>query len=514
MATEVMDDVGEVVPQARKHQAEKTGKRTQDDTRLKDLWPEPDWTQLIAGGLDSEVAARLCMLYDGLMRKPHCAMWGLSDAEWRDAYIKAIETLQRLAAHTHSLEDFDTLQERMLEALGLKGIDVRTAQMSVLAPAYAAGKGGSRHLDGNTAMSVKQQAMSKWLVKLGWPENTSVKDAALFPLKMKDGTWRAAHADAKGYTWDSVVILTEADAIRAIHTQIAEKQQSRNKESSSLPKKPTPDGVVRTGTDWRAGNNTTPEMLMDEFGLRAVQFGNFVGQGERQVWMNELFDAMADLSDLLGMRRKWIGFDGTLALSIGARGQGLSSNAAHYERHLKVMNLTKAHGAGSFAHEWGHALDHRLASMVYRVLSGGQPLEEAHVHYATELVGMLKDSHHLAEAGDKTSQISLALLNLSVAYGHDTEYYRRSRSIDYLPRSGRYWTNQWELFARGFEAFVQDAISAAGRQSPWLVHGTLESDYAGSFACPYPTGQERARLGTAFRELFGVLVAKPVAAQG
>ena len=69
MRLEVMDeeigDTGEFVLFARKHMAESTGRRTQGDIRLSELWPEPGWSARIAVGLDIQVTARLAMLYDG-----------------------------------------------------------------------------------------------------------------------------------------------------------------------------------------------------------------------------------------------------------------------------------------------------------------------------------------------------------------------------------------------------------------------------------------------------------------
>lgn len=49
-----------------------------------------------------------------------------------------------------------------------------------------------------------------------------------------------------------------------------------------------------------------------------------------------------------------------LGIAFGARGRGRA--LAHYESALHVINLTKLKGAGSLAHEWGHALDAYLGT--------------------------------------------------------------------------------------------------------------------------------------------------------
>jgi hypothetical protein len=62
-----------------------------------------------------------------------------------------------------------------------------------------------------------------------------------------------------------------------------------------------------------------------------------------------------DLANLLGLPPKAISLDGELGIAFGARGSG--SAAAHYEPGRVVINLTRTRGAGSLAHELGHAFD-------------------------------------------------------------------------------------------------------------------------------------------------------------
>jgi hypothetical protein len=55
---------------------------------------------------------------------------------------------------------------------------------------------------------------------------------------------------------------------------------------------------------------------------------------------------------------------------------------------------------------------------------------------------------------------------------------------------------------------IQDALASDGIESPWLVHGTLESDYdltdvAGN---PYPVGVEREILNWHIRTLVSLLI--------
>lgn len=121
-----------------------------------------------------------------------------------------------------------------------------------------------------------------------------------------------------------------------------------------------PDVVMRTGVDRRTGPATV-EMFVNAFGFRAVEFGLWNNQDERQEVMNHAYDGLLDLADVLHVPARALSLNGELALAFGARGQGLSGAKAHYERNYGAINLTKMSGAGSLAHEWFHSLDHYLA---------------------------------------------------------------------------------------------------------------------------------------------------------
>jgi len=122
---------------------------------------------------------------------------------------------------------------------------------------------------------------------------------------------------------------------------------------------PTPDDTNRIGVE-RRSDDVQSQDFMDTFGFRGVEFGNWNNQIERQQVMNAAYDGLLDLAEVLNLPPKSLTLNGDLALAFGARGQGLSSAKAHYERHKSVINLTKMNGAGSLAHEFFHALDHYL----------------------------------------------------------------------------------------------------------------------------------------------------------
>lgn len=98
---------------------------------------------------------------------------------------------------------------------------------------------------------------------------------------------------------------------------------------------------------------------------------------------------------------------------------------------------------------------------------------------------------------------------MEICKSRDSDYFKQSLKIARVRRAGSYWVAAEEMFARGLEAYMQDALIAEGRTSPWLVTGTLESDYDLSVvaSCPYPVGPERWELNRLYKQFLKTLIA-------
>lgn len=121
---------------------------------------------------------------------------------------------------------------------------------------------------------------------------------------------------------------------------------------------------------------------------------------------------------------------------------------AHFEPDLKVINLTRKNGVGTFAHEWAHALDNYAAGGVGFV-SQGRGTPELRDSMNSVLMAMTKSGF--------TDQVHLAVREM-----------KRSGfgiSVDY-------WTSREEMFARAFEAHVQVKLAKAGRVNTYLTQPT------------------------------------------
>lgn len=135
-----------------------------------------------------------------------------------------------------------------------------------------------------------------------------------------------------------------------------------NRKKNFVP--PQLQSVQYTGPKYRGIRPATGDMYLNDLQFRAGEFGNWMSRADRQTSLNMGYDALRNLADLLQISKEDISFNGTLAIAFGARGTGgAQAGAAHYEPERQVINLTKMSGAGCLAHEWGHALDHAIGNL-------------------------------------------------------------------------------------------------------------------------------------------------------
>lgn len=497
-----IDDVGEYVPHAKKHKTQSGQQSPRSTVRLDALWPAPDWLALVQSGLPRDVVARLSMAYESLRSSPHAeGVFGLSKIEWEEAYKSGISAAKSVFEFVSSPDEIEQMRSSLLVMLELEESTVHD-NIRKNAAFWALGRGNGRRIKSPFALTSRQGMLAQWLPELGWPEWDLPFRASIFPVNFTDGNWRICRVEGNTFIEvDDATFKSRASAVESAKRHIANEFETKHAESKRVPKRYAlvVQASERLGPDVRNGADVSAEDLMKTYGLRAVQFGNSLSDSQRQVWVNSAFDALADLSKAVAFERRWVGLGG-LAIAFGARGQG--GAMAHFEPNLNVANLTRERGAGSFAHEWGHALDFRLMKTI-----GFKP--KGDLRLASTMV-----FHHLTPF--LLDQKSLHLLEILSSI---TEFFRQGRKssgfvsnarrISEGHRAGKYWCEPHELFARAFEAFVQDSIELDGGQSPWLVFGTGEDDYNSDvLGHPYPLGAERQKLNSLFRELLSTMTGK------
>lgn len=236
----------------------------------------------------------------------------------------------------------------------------------------------------------------------------------------------------------------------------------------------------REGVDYRDGRDVTPQDFLDEFGFRGVEFGNWVPQGERQLYLNKTYDAIKDFCAIVGISPKAFSLGGRLGLAFGARGH--SKAMAHYEPAKEVINLTRMSGVGSLAHEWFHAVDNYLAKQKTGNMSDMATV--THDVVRDELSSVFRELHDVMKSMD---------------------YHRRSRN------AGEYWGRTEEEFARLFENYIYNKLAAKETTSPVLVRkdvllDDVEEQMKSSW--PYPSAEENAKMESYFDRLFDTIQEK------
>ena len=246
----------------------------------------------------------------------------------------------------------------------------------------------------------------------------------------------------------------------------------------------------RVGKDYRNGKNVTAAEFGDAFGFRGVQFGNWVNNDRRQQDLNNAYDGLMDLADVLNIPPKAIGLNGELGLAFGARGSGgVDPAAAHYESGQVVINLTKNHGAGSLAHEWWHAVDNYFGKQ--------------------EKSGYLTEAYSGRNPYQVRQEVYQAWTGITEAIKKETQLAKRSAMKD-RNRARDYWSTVIEMTARSFERYVIGKLEDQGYsndylaniipESVWEADAKIEdSDYA------FPLQSEMDAVNKAYDKLFDIL---------
>lgn len=230
----------------------------------------------------------------------------------------------------------------------------------------------------NSAHAVSGYLSSKFFHQ--WFDSVEEAQTFLDDLKAKPFVVTAKNGD----------IIGAADAREAaaeIARAAVKKTAKKNYEEEAVPLK----DVKREGAPRRAPDeNVSSDRLKDAFGFTGVNFGNWMKgdtpakRAERQAHLNHAYDAFADLAELFQVPPKAMGLNGILGLAFGAQGRGgKGGGAAHFVPGVNEINLTREHGAGAIAHEWGHALDH------YFAVQAGEAYAKSGEPYITALAGRL-----------------------------------------------------------------------------------------------------------------------------
>ena len=242
-------------------------------------------------------------------------------------------------------------------------------------------------------------------------------------------------------------------------------------------------GFTRQGPDYRFDDQVDFSDIRDTFGFRSMVVGKWVTKEERFISANLIYDALADLAQILHLPPKAIGLRGKLNFAFGHGGQ--KGVQAHYNAASQTLALAKNAGGGALAHEWFHAFDHHISEHLFKA--------KPRFGFASKL--------WLCNTPNLTHPLNNALNNFyKVIFldegGQDAnEFVQICIKHDQI-HNMNYMSMPEELAARCFEACI-DAHSTI--QNSFLVSGLKNSNLI------YPNKEHIDRANKALNQYFELL---------
>jgi hypothetical protein len=293
---------------------------------------------------------------------------------------------------------------------------------------------------------------------------------------------------------------------------------------------PTLTRLNRKGApDYRNGQDADEETLISTFGFSGVEYGESMPQAERTTYLNHAFDGFRDLATALEVNPKSLSLSGTLGLAFGSRGRGGRRAAlAHFEPANNVINLTRMKGAGSMAHEVGHALANYFSRMVSGQSRGPGDLAESvsaggqFKALEKETLGGLRKEIYDAfsvimantryKFADEKTAFDLSNMGKEWTPGSDM---RQGAQFADNGKKKPYWATPAEMFARSFETWVHEKLKSidSSFQNDFLVRPDKLTAWGKTIkeqrdegvqstrAQLYPSGDQLAVLSKAFQSL-------------
>lgn len=542
-----IDDFGEELKGAAKHkwgQLAESLKADHDIEEIKKqplskLFPHPDYTKMHENGIEPEKLALLAALRSFIPTKPGSPyklnQWAEQVKGVRDlagsiinshASVDDIKTIFRSKSSLRSAADAIDLisqfkPEHMAEA---SKYSIRSGHYTYFdGKSYPGGKtlyelvtpGGMKtDISAGSMPELLPKAKEFIETKINSDKgDDALKQAQLTPrqAKLEIYTRRADKSVFIGYKGAMGVLPlkagfktpTEARAYLAenraeIEAKLDKLRKTSREEQRKLTNEP------RIGIERRNGN-VTPEQFSDAFGFRGVQFGNYVEGARRQTELNDAYDSLVDMAELLNVPPQALSLNGELGLAFGARGK--AGAKAHYEPGQVVINLTKGNGAGSLAHEWFHALDNYFGTYDVHGESSGKRSSE----FITDRIRPRYEfsSGKRQEITHPVRQEVYDAFKSAVMKVTNSGMRERAAILD-SGRSKAYWTTKLEMSARAFERYLLDKAESKGITNDYLVNLRKADEHANPKTYAYPTEAElNGGVRQAFDHLFQTLKTKP-----
>lgn len=329
----------------------------------KNVWKKPDYEAIVKRGVEKEVAYFYKLAYDSFPTKIKSTGNYEKDKEIAKNYINLGKSLSLV--NVDSYIGLDKLQSTLIEYGFISrgtfsfrqteksyGIDLTRFfnKLNKVNSNWERKKIRERIEEIN--FPYKQEVWQKGVFIKESKERSSDGEKLIYNVCKREGS----------YAYVKQVCNSKEEAERYINVTLKKEYEEKKAKKVDIEVRPQLKHIVRKGIDIRGNSNVTTDKFQETFKFRGGEFGNWNNQDDRQQNLNLAYDSLFDLAKVLNVSESAISLDGTLAIAFGSRGKGKA--VAHYEPSSVVINLTKMRGAGSLAHEWGHAFDDYLGKKV------------------------------------------------------------------------------------------------------------------------------------------------------
>lgn len=439
------------------------------------IWKKPEYNKLIEEGMPLKVAYFIKTVRDKLLARPHSSE-NLDEREaLQEEYISFVKDLRDCIMKLKTKEDVQHFSQTFLYD---RGYVTREGYYGVKVSEKA------KNCIDNKLFRAIQITSYTWDYTYDREirkKQFGVTEEKKLPAGYEIRTFHGEFSVCKGRQIMANGFQTWEEAKEWI-TQNVKPVSRKNK---FVP--PQLEHIRRVSRpDIRMGKDITGENYLTVYGFYGGEFGNWMSEEDRQASLNMGYEAFYDLADSLEISYGDISLNGTLAIAFGARGHG--NAVAHYEPMRKVINLTKMNGAGSLAHEWGHALDDYLGN----ALGYGKMLSEAKAKEFKEVMDAIKYRPATLEEQQ---------------FGKErvpSDFYLNSKAMDECTAKcdKGYWASDCEMFARAFACYVKDKLTP-GKSDYLCGHAhacavtVRDTNGVVKTIKAYPEGEDRERINVA-----------------
>lgn len=233
--------------------------------------------------------------------------------------------------------------------------------------------------------------------------------------------------------------------------------------------------------------------IISYYNFLGIEYGNWVNNHYRHNYLNGLLVALHDLNLVLGFKNN-LGLSQLLTIGIGSRGAG-GAAVAHFEPTNFAINLTRfpsyhktllgkvyipsdkrdnvfdMGGLGSFAHEYGHALDYFFGMFIEQQNAKLPNAGRNSITKGRSTTTKFEEGDFKAGSfRGAANKIIHALMYEKE--GEFTEWYAKL-----YDKVDDYWLRHNEIFARGFEQYVQLKLTKKGISNRFLTATKYENKY-------------------------------------